>query len=424
MHAPATFPYAEEAPVGWQAPLLDLASIVARRWQLFAIVLMLGVTFGIGRYLMTRPFYEASAVAKLMAREKPPIDLKVRRGSVETSSDTATRGDTGSMMLPADVALYTSIARSQSVVSSVTQRFLSRLERWERVRPEEAVAIVRDMLAIHGDENGLVTVDVVAHDPALAADLANAIVDEIDEASKAIESKLLVQQSAHLDAAVAASRQQLTDAEEALEKFLGTYGIVDLERETGDVLGLIRQAETTRQDLVQSRLERLESFTPEDSGVQNLDARIAQTDAYIAKLKERARNGDKPEGGPKTARLQLELERLQEDVRYQRDLLSTLEGQRAIYELRAKQPGGSVASIKAAEPQPQRAGPSKKNTIGASVLIAFFLAIIVVVIREQWTRVERDPYLARRAEEVRSQVRVLAPQWMLDTMRRRRRRSG
>ena len=97
-----------------------------------------------------------------------------------------------------------------------------------------------------------------------------------------------------------------------------THDIVDLERQTGDLLGLIRQVETSRLDLVQQRLERLESYTPSDPGVKNLDERIAGLDAEIARLRERVRRtslGAENESGIDTARLQLELQNLRDDVR-------------------------------------------------------------------------------------------------------------
>lgn len=396
-------------PVGWQAPLLDLLSAVMRRWHLFAIVMTLGLAFGVGRYLTTRPFFQAACVAVLMPREKPIIDLQLTNGSFETGRDIAARGDTGSLMLPARVDLYTQLLRSDAVLMSIGQRFASRLGLPDDVQAVALVYAIRDLMKVSGTEEGMITVEATGPQPQVAADLANALVTEMIDASKAVERQLLRSQREYLERSLAQARLGHAQREEDLEAFVARHGIVDLAKQTNDVLTLVRETEFVRQGLVQQRLDRLQSFTPEDHVASALARRIAELDADLVRLRERAFGGDGSEGSAGVQELELELASLRDELRRSRDLVATLESQVAIFALREEQPAGSVSILKRAIPVKQRAGPSKGKTIGASMLVAFVLGVALALLREQFEKVGRDPYLARRAEEIRTHARMLAP---------------
>lgn len=401
-----------QPPVGWQAPLLDLLSAVLRRWQIFLIVLSAGLAVGIGRYLISRPFFQSTCVAVLMPREKPVIDLELTNGSFETGRDIAARGDTGALMLPARVELYTQLLRSDAVLTSVGARFAPRLGLDEDVRAVELVYAVRDLMKVSGTEEGMITIEATGPDPQAAADLANALVAEMIDASKSAERHLLQAQSSYLDGALAHARVDLARKEGDLEAFVAKHGIVDLTKQTHDVLTLMRETEFVRQGLVQQRLERLQAFSEKDHVAQSLQKRIDELDADLVRLRKRAFGGDGTEESAGVQEIELRLSALREDVKRARDLVATLESQLAIFRIREEQPAGSVSILKPAIPVKQRAGPSKSKTIGTSILIAFVLGVVLALLREQFEKVGRDPYLALRAEEIRVHAKMLAPKWL------------
>ncbi|MCC6782672.1 MAG: hypothetical protein IT457_07490 [Planctomycetes bacterium] len=399
---------APRPPVGWQAPLLDLTSAVLRHWQLFLIVLSLGLMFGVGRFFVTRPYYRSTCVAVLMPREKPPLDVEVTVGSIETARDIANRGNTGALMLPSDVDLYASILRSDAVLTAIGERFASRLRLPDNLRSSELVHRMRNLVNISGTEEGMFNVEVIASDPALAADVANAMVNEMAEASKSVERQMLEQQVGYLKGALVAARSRLERDEKALASYVEGHGIVALEKQTGDVLSMMREMETAREVLVKQRLERLQAFTEEDHVARNLAEQIAQASRKIEELRERAHAGFGPDR-VSVQEVRLRMEALQKQVGRSRDLAGTLESQAELWEIRARQPAGAITVIKPAIPLRERAGPSKRDTIGAAMLVAFILGIVVVMLREQWNKVATEPYLMQRAEEIRQHARMLAP---------------
>ena len=418
VEAEAQVQAAHRPPPGWQAPLLDLTSAVLRRWQLFLIVLAFGLLLGVGRYLVTRPFYRSTCVAVLLPREKPALDVEMTIGSIETTRDLANRGDTGAGMLPSRVDLYTSIMRSDAVLTAIGERFASRLRLPDHLGISELVNRMRGIITVSGTEEGMFNVEVTANDPALAADVANALIDELAETSKSVERQLLESQVRYLESSLVAARSRSERDEKTMTDYVQSHGIVDLDKQTGDVLSMIREAETTLQTLVRQRIDRLTAFTAEDHVARNLQEQIDSVERDIEELQRRAQGGIAV-GGVPLQEVRLRTESLRKQVERSRDIAGTLEAQAALWRIRAEQPAGAIAIIKRAIPLRERAGPSKRDTIGATMLIAFLLGIVVVMIREQWERVAQEPYLQCRAEEIRLHARMFAPSWRRERKPRR-----
>ncbi len=171
---------------------------------------------------------------------------------------------------------------------------------------------------------------------------------------------------------------------------------------------MIRETETARVQLVRQRTERLQAFTEDDHVARNLADQIAGYDETLATLRARSHAGFGPDG-VSVQEIRLRMESLQKQVAGSRDLVGALESQSSLWQIRARQPANAIAVIKPAIPLRERAGPSKRDTIGASLLIAFILGLVVVMLREQWERVATEPYLMQRAEEIRMHARMLAP---------------
>jgi uncharacterized protein involved in exopolysaccharide biosynthesis len=355
-----------------------------------------------------------------MPREKPPVDVQITQGGFETGRDIATRGNTGALMLPAEVELYTQLLRSDAVLTRIGARFAPRLGLAEDLGATELVQAIRNRMKISGTENGLITVEATAPHPVVAAELANALVDEMVAASKTAERQLIAPQIDYLRTALGRTRDEAERRARELEAFIEAHGIIDLSRQTQDLLSLIRDTEYVRLGLVQQRIERLQAFTEADHVARGLQQRIEQCDADLADLQRRAvgTTGIGGDDGSGVRQVELQLAALRDDLARSRDLVAVLEDQLAIFEFKLDQPSGAVSKLKPAIPVRQRAGPGKGETLGTALLIAFVLGVALALLREQFGRVGEDPYLAGRAEEIRAHLRLLAPQWMADRLDR------
>ncbi|MEO0481459.1 MAG: hypothetical protein AAF196_18465 [Planctomycetota bacterium] len=385
-------------PAGWQAPLVDLVATIARRWWILLLLLLLGAFGGYQQYESTPPYFRAAVDAILLPREKPLLDTTVSSGSVATTDGSASREATGSLMLPASTELYTAILKSRAVLLTLAERFHDQLEISDSDRSDEILDLIKGMAKVSGTEEGMINVEVTANDALFAAELANAMIEEMQTASKEIERQLLIQQAGYLGDTVKQMESDLTDREEELATFKVKHGIVEVEGQLANHSREIRQLNERLDRLEQDRAELLETRTEDSAEVEATDNAITQTTEQIRVL-ERSWFGQYR--GNDLALVLIEYDRLNDRVRQLRDIIATLDTQRTIFEIRKEQPAGSLAIIRPAVPDWVKAGPSKSKTFGVAIILALILGVVAVLLLEQWNGAVADPYISQRMTEIR-----------------------
>jgi uncharacterized protein involved in exopolysaccharide biosynthesis len=391
----------DPAAASWQAPLLDLLCALARHRLLLLVLPLLGLLAGVAQLLRSEPFYRASSVAVLLPREQPSVDVAVLSGSVETTDDRAHRAESGLLMLPPETDLYIALVASRPVLEQLETRFGDRLVAHravsERDRSDEVVQRLRDMIHVKGTDEGLLTITVTADDPELAAELANAILEAMRDASRSIERQLLVQQAGYLEDAVRTTAAKLEIDEERLKQFCREHRVIDPGLQSADRLRQIRELSTARDEartrLTQRRLE----YTDADAGIRRLEVEIAMQEEQIADLRHRFAGGiDESEYG----RLLIEFEGLRQRVRYRRDLLATLSTEAEVFRIRSDQPSGHLAVVRPAVAVRRPAGPGKKKTLGLALGASIAAAIALALLLDQVRLVRREPSLNGRLDEL------------------------
>jgi uncharacterized protein involved in exopolysaccharide biosynthesis len=393
--------------ITWQEPLIDLICSIARHRRIVVIVVILGLTGSAFQYIRTPNSYRSSAVAVLLPREKPTINFSVTSSSMETAEEGAKRSDTGPLMLPPQTDLYLALLHSRAVLERVAEAHLRRLieagDVLERDRSDEVVSRLRSMVQLQGTEEGILTITVTGRDPELSAEVANALIQECQRASKAIEAQLLVNQAGHLEQAAETARIQLEHSEEALKQFSEAHGLIDPGLQATDRLRQIRDLVSVRDarqaDLVQRKL----AFTDADPGVAALRVEIDLMDRRVEELRETiAGDSDEREYG----RMFVEYQGLQQELRFRRDLLVTLSTQSDIFRIRAQQPSGNIAVVRPAFPVPKPAGPSKKKIFGVGLGGSLLLAVGLALLTDQLSAVRGDAaMMGRLASSLRLHTR-------------------
>jgi len=385
----------------WQGPLLDLAWVLARRRLLIVMAVGLGLCLGVLKYLVTPDSFRATANAILLPRDKPTVDLVVTASSMETSDDSARRSDSGSLMLPAEPELYIALMTSRGVLEGVAQQLAERLVDSGPVkegdRSDEIVDRLRSMIRIEGTNEGMLSVTATAEDPVLAADIANLLVDAASSASKEIERQLLLQQAAYLAETVSSTRSRLLDTEAQLEAFHSLNDMVDPQLQASDQLRQLRELSAVQDRALRDLAARRVSYTDEDPAVRALLAELDQTSLRMGELKGQS---GQMIGEGDYGRLAIQYRGLVEELRFRRDLLTTLSTQADVFRIRAEQPAGNIAVVRPAVPPSKRAGPSKKKTLGAAIAAALVLGLALSLVLEQITALRSHDTLADRFDEV------------------------
>jgi uncharacterized protein involved in exopolysaccharide biosynthesis len=396
-------PPEEKPPIAWQEPLLDVAdAILAQKWIVFSIILI-GLSLGVYRLSKMPSIYTASAVAVLLPREKATLDASIDTSSLETSDDRAGKSGAGSLMLPPNPSLYTTIILSRAVLTEIATKYNHRFdgEISSRDRSVEVVRRLRGMIKASTTEEGMITLTVSSETAELSADIANELFAQCEKASKAIERQLLIRQAGHLDKALKISTERLRQTEEHLSKFTSNLGLVNAELQASSQFTVLRELDL-KKDRLEAELEALRlshtDITPE---VQNVLARLAaikrqqidSQDNFIGNL------GTKDFG-----KLSVGYHSLKQKIRFERDMVSTLSTKSDIYRLRAEQPIGNLAIIRHANVPTRPSGPSKKMELGLSLGLSIVIAFGFAIGMQQLGILNQNPTLHARLERILKQI--------------------
>jgi uncharacterized protein involved in exopolysaccharide biosynthesis len=394
-------------PVGWQLPLVSLILSVTRHRRLVGAILVLGVVAAGLRLATTAPYYRAAAVAVLLPREKPTVDAMVVTSSLRASQDRSERADSAALLLPPNPDLYIALLTSRAVVDSIAKRFDDRLPpAGLHSRSDEMATLIRGMVKFDATDEGLLTVTVTSHDAELAADIANALIDEGREASKAIERQLILQQAGYLDRAVHDARADLELVESQLREFHATHGLIDPSVQAGATLNQLKDAALRRDRALEAIARRELHHTAEDPEMRRLRAEVRALDRRIEELEGGVVGGA---GIAEFGSLLVRHESLRDQVRAQRDLTSILASQAGIFAIRAREPAGTIAVVRPAVAPSSPAGPSKKLLVGVSIGSALLLGVGVSLLLDQWAACRDVPAFAARMAELRAQLTRRSP---------------
>lgn len=400
--------------IAWQEPLLDiLEAVVVRKWIVVAIMII-GCVGGLIRLLMLPPVYEASAVAVLLPREKAILDASIDTSSIETSDDRAGRSSTGNLMLPANPTLYTTIINSQAVLQEIALQFKDQLsgEISTRDRSEEVISQLRSMIRTSTTEEGIITIHVRSESAALSAGIANALFEQCEIASKSIESKLLIRQAGHLDKALEIAQDRLSKTEAQMSSFTTDMGLVNTDMQANNQLRGIREL-TTELGALETDLDELRiSYTEQSPEVVALKSRMNTIKRQIEKSQQTiVGTVDAADFGQTI----IKHKGLEQKVRFERDMVSTLSTKSDIYRLRAEQPSGNLAIIRPASIPTRPAGPSKKRELGLAFGLSMILSLGYCIALQQWQSMRNDQNIAVRTDNI---LKQLAPKSLINQLKR------
>lgn len=390
-------------PEPWPVPLLAGAVALARGRVFIVAACLLGAILGLALCLRTPTFYRSGATMALLPREKPVLDLTSRTSSVSDSHDAAAKGPAAGLLLPPNPDLYMTLIRSRPVAERLVARFGSRLADAGSLDSDARVIAVRSMISVSSTEEGLLTVTVTANDPDLARRMADAVVSECREASKRIERQLLEQQAGFISEALSAARARLRTTEDRLAAFGESNDLVDPALEADKSMRTWRELELQITSLTRDLARRLRHRTERDPTVIRLRSDLsvleAERDRVLAEFA-----GDAPDIA--YARVTADWNRLEQELRFQRDLVATLTMREEVFRIRANEPAGSMAIIHPATLPNAPAGPSKKRFIGIGGMLGFLCGCFFAVARDQTQRLRQEPVASDLIDEL---IRLLVP---------------
>ncbi len=241
----STDPLHPSTSLGNELNLVELLGrVVSNRWLILRNALVGAIALGLLSFLLPRRY---TAVTTLL----PPAEMPQ-----SALQGLAAELPTVPFVLPkatSPAALFVEILKSRSARENVLQRTFSRnkreaplLQLLHAKSMESGLERLRRCTTVFASDQGIITIMVEMPEAQLAADVANAMVEALDQVnreksvSRAKNSRLYIEQQ------LAQTEQKLREASQALASFQATHKAIALEEQTkaaiesaGDLKGRI-----------------------------------------------------------------------------------------------------------------------------------------------------------------------------------------
>jgi len=362
----------------WRNEVLQAILAVTQRKLLVVTVFVCVMIICVISVMMTSPFYRSSASIVLLPREKPILDISAQSDTLESSDETARSAQASSLTLPPNPELYETLIRSYDLASSIDARL---------GKDSIGANVIRSSISVKSSLEGLVTISCEADSGELAARIVGIAIEECEQTSKTIERQLMVQQQQYLGGTITNLRERVSTLTGQIEAYAEQFGVSD------PVLATERsQARIRRLDEAQIRLQtKLQGMEVHRTGLDPMvvairaelqsvfDEREAISKAFCGNVSEANYSG-----------MLSEWKWLQQELNQAQDLLMSLMAKHDLFVIRAEQPSGNIAIIRAPKAPDAPAGPSKRRTISIGFLAATCLSLLACVIADQIQRATHD----------------------------------
>ena len=200
-----------------------LLEVLARRRGFILTLTILATLVAVAMAVVLPDWYKAEALIMPPKEDKAPM---INLGGL---SEGAAGFDLATISTSADV--FVQILKSRTITDRVIDKF-GLMERYDAENYVEAFETLMDNAEIVKTTEGLLYVAVSDMDAKMAADLANAFVDELDRASREVIAAQAREKRVFFNERLNQVNEQLASARKDLERFQLQYKTVDFDEQT------------------------------------------------------------------------------------------------------------------------------------------------------------------------------------------------
>jgi uncharacterized protein involved in exopolysaccharide biosynthesis len=298
---------------------------------------------------------------------------------------------------------YVAMLRSRTIADRLVERFeLKQL--YDEALLDDARKALEDNTSIAAGRDGVIAVEVEDRDPARAARLANAYIEELRALSGELAVSEASQRRLFFEEQLRKSKGELARAEVELKKFTAASGLVNPQSQIG--LSVAAAAALRAQIAAKEiQLASMRTFATENNpDMRRMVQELAGLRAELAKMEQSADTGKGDILVPfgKAPEVGLEYVRLYRDVKYHETLFEVLARQYEIARIDEAKDAVLIQVLDAAVAPQRKSRPRRLLIVLAAGLGSLLAAVAAALALEGWRRAARDPGSAGRLGELRA----------------------
>lgn len=300
--------------------------------------------------------------------------------------------------------LYVGMLKSDSVADALVQRFGLKELYGEKYQADTRKRLRRETVFLADSKSGIITVSVEAPSPQLAADLANAYVEELHRLTSSLAVSDAAQRRAFFEQQLQLTKEKLADAEVKLRQAIEAGGLVSVDAQSRAAVETVARLRATI-SAKEIQLGAMRAYATETNPDRlRAEQELASMRRELARLESGAGpalreaptvEGDKAgAGGVGNIRLLRE-------VKYQEVLFELMARQYELARVEEAKEAPLIQVLDRAAPPEQKSSPRRTLIVLGSLVVAFLVAVAAAMAREEFARMRRDPVRAVRLERLR-----------------------
>ncbi|UCD64509.1 MAG: hypothetical protein JSW34_03485 [Candidatus Zixiibacteriota bacterium] len=357
--------------------------LLAKRRRLIFVIVALATLISVVVSFVLPKWYQASALLL------PPKNLSAPIEGLDSWSEVVSV--TSGLNLPVRATpsdVYARMLRSRTVTSRVMEQF-DLIERYGESNFEEAYLELMEHADFTVSEEGLLVISAEDKDPQMAADMANAFVDELDRVNNEIVADRVNQTREFLRGRLEQVRAELDSSRRELETFQMTNKAVDFDQQTRLAIG---QATALKVTLAETELQvRMSELTlgEDNSELIELQRKRAIVKGQLQQLE--SENVDSsffslPVAAIPTLKGQYEV--LYSRVRVAEALYHVLLEQTERAKIKEFEKMPTISVLDRAKPPTMRSRPQRSLIVGVTFGLSVILAVFLAAVVEYFTRLK------------------------------------
>jgi tyrosine-protein kinase Etk/Wzc len=378
-------PYNVTADETDEISLLDLLQVVADNLRLLILgplavgIVALGISF------IIKPTFTATTTFL------PPQQQQSAAASMLQSLG-ALGGLAGAAGIKSPADQYVALTGSRSVKDALIEKF-KLTERYDEKLRQDARKELENNTRISTAKNGLITVEVDDHEPQIAADMANAYVEELSRLMSRLALTEAQERRAFFEGQLKKAKEGLTTAEAALKATGISESAVKASpgAAVGAVASLMAQVAAKEVQISAMRGYLMES-APE---FQRAQAELGALRSQLSRTeKDTASNGA---GGDYVAKYR--------DFKYFETLYELMAKQYEVARIDESREGAVIQVVDKAVVPERKSKPKRGLVAVLATVTAGFVLLLFVFIRQALRNAQREPDSAQKLNGLRASLR-------------------
>jgi uncharacterized protein involved in exopolysaccharide biosynthesis len=299
--------------------------------------------------------------------------------------------------------MYVSLLTSRTVEDGMVDHFGLMREYHAKRMSSARKELERRTTVVSGSKDGLIRLAIEDGDAKRAAELANGYVQEFRKLSATLAITEAARRRLFFEQQLQQAKDNLTAAEEAMAKTQQSTGVLQIDSQAR---ALIESAAILRAQVVakEVQIEGMRSFATDDNpGLVLAKQELAALQSQLERLagSQHDDSSDLNLSKGRATQAGMEYVRRYRDLKYQETVYELLAKEFEIAKLDEAREGSIIQVVDAAVPPDLKSSPHRTLIVLGATILAFFVAVFWVFMRERTARAFEMPENRQRLNAIK-----------------------